>query len=153
MLWLWVGNQLAYALSHMLMKTIACSALLSQLPWFSVYKFVLLLSHHSFSLDLWINVTFPHPIPLLLEVDGKIVRQRILKLNPQNMWICYMAKGMKVVSQAIGHIRATAAGPHHSHSNARSEPCLPPTPQLRAMLPDPWPTEQGQGSNLHPHGY
>ena len=24
--------------------------------------------------------------------------------------------------------------------------------QLMAML-DPWPTEQGQGSNLHPHGY
>ena len=26
------------------------------------------------------------------------------------------------------------------------------TPQLTAML-DPQPTEQGQGSNLHPHGY
>ena len=27
-----------------------------------------------------------------------------------------------------------------------------PTTQLMAM-PDPQPTEQGQGSNLHPHGY
>ena len=30
--------------------------------------------------------------------------------------------------------------------------CLWPTPQLTAM-PDPWPAEQGQGSNPHPHGY
>ena len=39
-------------------------------------------------------------------------------------------------SQARGRIRAAAAGRHHRHSNARSEPCLQPTPQLMAM-PDP----------------
>ena len=39
-------------------------------------------------------------------------------------------------SQARGLIRATAAGLHHSHSNAISEPCLWPTPQLMAR-PDP----------------
>ena len=39
-------------------------------------------------------------------------------------------------SQARGQIRATAASPHHSHSNTGSEPCLRPTPQLTAM-PDP----------------
>ena len=33
-----------------------------------------------------------------------------------------------------GWIRAAAACPHHSHSNARSEPCFWPTPQLTAML-------------------
>ena len=44
-----------------------------------------------------------------------------------------------------------AAGLHQSHSNAGSEPHLPPTPQLRAT-PDPKPTEQDQGSNLQPHG-
>ena len=33
-----------------------------------------------------------------------------------------------------------------------SELCLPPTPQLVAM-PDPQPTEQGQGSNLHHRRY
>ena len=38
--------------------------------------------------------------------------------------------------QARGRIRATAAGLHHSHSNARSDPHLRPTPQLTAM-PDP----------------
>ena len=31
-------------------------------------------------------------------------------------------------SQARGHIRAAAAGLHHSHSNAGFEPHLPPTP-------------------------
>ena len=35
-------------------------------------------------------------------------------------------------SQARAQIGATAAG--HSHSTAGSEPCLQPTPQLRAML-------------------
>ena len=33
-------------------------------------------------------------------------------------------------SQARGPIRTAAAGLHHSHSNTRSEPHLPPTPQL-----------------------
>ena len=39
-------------------------------------------------------------------------------------------------SQTRGLIGAVAAGLRHSHSNARSEPCLPPIPQLMAM-PDP----------------
>ena len=39
-------------------------------------------------------------------------------------------------SQAKGRIGAAAAGLRHSHSNARSEPCLQPTPQLTAT-PDP----------------
>ena len=43
-------------------------------------------------------------------------------------------------SQATGLIGATAASPHHSHSNVGSELCLRPTPQLTAML-DPQPTE------------
>ena len=48
-------------------------------------------------------------------------------------------------------IGATAAGLHHSHSNMGSELSVT-IPQLRTMS-DPRPTEQGQGSNLHPHGY
>ena len=55
-------------------------------------------------------------------------------------------------SQARGWIRAIAAGLHHSCSSTGSELCLCPIPQLMAML-DPWLAEQGQGSNLHPHGY
>ena len=39
-------------------------------------------------------------------------------------------------SQARGLIRAVAAGLHHSHSNAGSEPRLQTTPQLTAP-PDP----------------
>ena len=47
---------------------------------------------------------------------------------------------------------ASAAGLHHCHSKAGSEPHLRPTPQLMATL-DLQPTECGQGSNPHPHGY
>ena len=43
-------------------------------------------------------------------------------------------------SQARGRIGAVAAGLHHSHSHAGSEPPLQPTPQFMAML-DPQPTE------------
>ena len=39
-------------------------------------------------------------------------------------------------SQARGLIGAVAAGLHHGHSNARSEPCLRPIPQL-TVTPDP----------------
>ena len=39
-------------------------------------------------------------------------------------------------SQARGQIRVVAASLHHSHSNARSESHLWPTPQLMAT-PDP----------------
>ena len=52
-------------------------------------------------------------------------------------------------SQARRLIGATAAGLHHSHNNTGSEPHLRPTPQLTAM-PDPQPTERGQGSNPQP---
>ena len=52
-------------------------------------------------------------------------------------------------SQASGQIRAIAAGLFHSHSNARSELHLRPTPQLAATL-DPQTTEWGQGLNPHP---
>ena len=55
-------------------------------------------------------------------------------------------------SQARGRIRAAAAGLHHCLRNMGSELCLQPTPQLTAT-PDPRPTEQGLGSNPHPHGY
>ena len=50
---------------------------------------------------------------------------------------------------ARGGIGAAAMGLCHSHSDARSEPHLQPTPQLTAT-PDPKPTEWGRGSNLHP---
>ena len=39
-------------------------------------------------------------------------------------------------SQARGQIGAVAARVHHSHSNLRSQPHLPPTPQLMTT-PDP----------------
>ena len=39
-----------------------------------------------------------------------------------------------------------------AYSNTRSQLSLWPTPQFTATL-DPWPTELGQGWNLHPHEY
>ena len=62
--------------------------------------------------------------------------------NPSVLFCCFvvlfllfrattMAYGS---SQARGRIRAAAAGLHHSHSNARSEPCLWLTLQLLAAL-------------------
>ena len=55
-------------------------------------------------------------------------------------------------SQARGQVGAVAAGLCQSHSSLGSKPRLQPTPQLTAML-NIWLTEQGQGSNLHPHEY
>jgi len=55
------------------------------------------------------------------------------------------------ISQARGLIGDVATSLCQSHSNMGSEPRLQPTPQLTAML-DPYPTEQGQGSNPQPHG-
>ena len=63
-------------------------------------------------------------------------------------WAAPMAYGG---SQARGPIGAVADGLQHSHSNAGSEACLRPIPQLTAP-PDPQPTERGQGSNPRPHG-
>ena len=53
-------------------------------------------------------------------------------------------------SQATGRIGAIAASLHHSHSNLASKLRLQPIPQL---MPDPQPTERGQGSSPHPHVY
>ena len=56
-------------------------------------------------------------------------------------------------SWAKGGIRATDVGlcDSHSHTESKVHPA-PATLQLAAM-PDPYPTEEGQGSSLHPPGY
>ena len=40
-----------------------------------------------------------------------------------------------ISSQVKGQRGAAAASPYHSHSNARSEPSLQPTPQFTASNP------------------
>ena len=58
-------------------------------------------------------------------------------------------------SWARDQIRATAVGLHHNHSNSGGYELhlhLQPMLQLVAM-PDPELIEQGQRSNLHPHGH
>ena len=55
-------------------------------------------------------------------------------------------------SQARGLVGAATAGLHHSHGNPGFELYLQPVLQLAAM-PDPQPTERGQGLNLYAHGH
>ena len=55
-------------------------------------------------------------------------------------------------SQARGPFGAAAPDLHRSHSSARSEPCVRPTPQLTAMA-NLWPTEPHRGSKPNPKGY
>ena len=67
---------------------------------------------------------------LILLVGGR----RLLFLD---FFGCFRATPMAYESsQARGQIRAVAAVLHHSHSKARSEPLLPPSPQFTAT-PDP----------------
>ena len=69
--------------------------------------------------------------------EGSLQRYRTMLL-----FVCFVLSFFRATpaadggSQARGLIAATAAGQYHSHSNARSEPRLPPTPQLLAT-PDP----------------
>jgi len=67
---------------------------------------------------------------------------RIWKITFKYLWVfknCLLVRATPAAyggSQARGQIRAAAAGLHHSHSNAGSEPYLRPPPQLAAS-PDP----------------
>ena len=46
-------------------------------------------------------------------------------------------------SQAKGRIGAVATGVYHNHSNAESEACIRPTPQLMTM-PDSYPLSKAR---------
>ena len=57
-------------------------------------------------------------------------------------------------SEDRGLIRAAAASLPRSHSNLRPKMHLQPTTYTTAQaMQDPYPTEQGQGSNPHSRGY
>ena len=59
-------------------------------------------------------------------VDCKVVSQLLLVFKA--------ATAAYGGSQARGLIGAATGSLYHSHSNARSKPCLRPTPQLTATL-------------------
>ena len=60
---------------------------------------------------------------------------KILKGMELHYLFIYLAAGVAYGSfQARGQTGAVTAGLCHSHSNARSEPHLQPTPQFMAML-------------------
>ena len=56
------------------------------------------------------------------------------------------------VPRPRGPVGAVASSLCQGQSNSGSEPRLWPTPQVTEEA-DPIPTEQGQGTNLRPHGY
>ena len=67
----------------------------------------------------------------IMKEEGKI--NKILEFFFFPFFLLFMATSVAYGdSQARGQIRATTAGLHHSHSNARSKPRLQPTPQLTA---------------------
>ena len=64
-----------------------------------------------------------------------LVLELTFYLTPANIFVLF--RDIPVAyenSQARGLTRAVAASLCHSHSNASSEPCLQPTPHLRAVL-------------------
>ena len=64
-----------------------------------------------------------------------LVLELTFYLTPANIFVLF--RDIPVAyenSQARGLTRAVAASLCHSHSNANSEPCLQPTPHLRAVL-------------------
>ena len=77
-----------------------------------------------------------------------------IKFSPETLFFFFLFRATPAAyegSQARGGFGAGVDGLSLSHSNARSEPHLWPTPQLTAT-PDPSATERGRGSNPHPHG-
>ena len=110
--------------------------------------FILHLCFHGWSLTGSILSSWPKKYERSIKaVIIRIGNSRRLKLSShfvqdktliQSFVFClFMAAPMEYGGfQARGCIRAAAAGLHRSHSNARSEPYLWPTPQLKAT-PDP----------------
>ena len=88
-----------------------------------------------------------------MEYYSAIKRNMVLSFFSFFFFFCLFRAALAAYggSQARGQIRATDAGLHHSHINARSEPHLQTTLQLTATQ-NPKPTKQGQGLNLKPHG-
>ena len=76
--------------------------------------------------------------------DAKIIKNRYTSLKVYHCGRCCVfvfCPFRAVPAPYGGWIRAVAAGLHHSHSNARSEPSLRPTLKLRAT-PDPNPLSE-----------
>ena len=87
----------------------------------------------------WKDKALVH-IPQSLEKEGSL----------SDCWICHWK--LQSIQGSNDPLNYIAAGLCHSHSNARSEPRLWPSSQLRAT-PNPRPTEWSQGLNLHLLGY
>ena len=119
-----------------------CNLFKKWMPLMIYLKFYLKKSETSYPhiYTVWLMYTHTHPTPCpvlfkLFKIDINsshppvklfffLFGQCLLRVTPETYG----------GSQARGRIGAAAASLHHSHSNARSEPSLRPTPQLMAML-------------------
>ena len=85
-----------------------------------------------------------HFLPLLVLCPSQLIQEFTASRGVVSVNLVFFFFFLMVMpaaygsSQARGQIRAAAVGVHHSHSKARSEPCLRHTPQLEAKL-DPNP--------------
>ena len=107
----------------------------------------------------WILPRLSSPSPISLSLQIRLICPCVLYKWNHTVYtlvfsfsFCFLEPAAPAAyggSQARGQITALAAGLHHSHSKAGSEPPLRATPQL-TTTPDP---EWGQESNPQPHGY
>ena len=99
---------------------------------FNIWKIVI--GHQEFLLIFPpISKPFIHSFPSQWTISFNKFLSFFLSFFFLFFWATPVAHGG---SQARDLIRATAADLYHSHSNAGSQPCLRPAPQLTAM-PDP----------------
>ena len=84
------------------------------------------------------------------EIDKYLEMYTLPRLNQEEINFYFFILSF-VLLVAYGGSQAESnqnsfAGLRQGHSNARSEPCLQPSPQLTTTL-DPQPTDWGQGLN------
>ena len=82
-----------------------------------------------------IKPSFPHPAIVQMEMEAQI--RDFIVFSFFSVFLSFLGLLLwHMEIPRLGVLRAVATGLRRSHSNARSEPSLGPTPQLMAM-PDP----------------
>ena len=114
-------------------------SIIMSLIWFNAhcypYPHVSLIKPCGFYVFLCSSILPPHINESL--ADTSFTSQNFKNITLFFVWFFFRATPMAYGhSQTRGQIRAVVAGLSHSHSNAGSELCLWPTPQIMAM-PDP----------------
>ena len=112
-------------------------------------------ARHKKTNTMWFYLDKVPRVVKRIEAESRMVAARVWCQREKREWVFLVLRATPLAyggSQARGQMGAAAASLPHSHSNAGPEPHLWPIPQLTAM-PNPPPTEWGQGGNPHPPGY